>query len=902
MTHLTEKPTYEELLKRVLELEKTEHERKLASEALYRSKMMLARTEHIASIGSWEWEIATDTVTWSDELFRIFQLAPNKKVPGWVEHSALYHPEDMESLRHAVETATANGTPYELKLRALRKGGEIRVCLARGFAETGPDGRAIRLFGSLQDITDRKQAEDALEESEKRIQKKLSNLLSSESDIGEFELSDIINTDAIQTMMDDFYKFTRIPVSIIDLEGKVLVGTGWQDICTKFHRVHPDTLKNCLECDTILTKNVPPGTFKSYLCKNNLWDNVTPLVVGERHMGNLFTGQFFYEGEKPDDEIFRLQAARYGFDEQEYMAAVRRVPTWNRETIHTALVFYTKFANMISSLSHANIVLAKSLEDRKRAGKALKESERHYRELVESTPGIVYSFSSKRGGVYYSSYVTDILGYSPEQLYAQPMLWHNSIHPDDLFYVDQSILESTTGKPFCIEYRIQDVRGKWRWFEDRSTGHHTDGTDVIMDGLVLDITERKKAEEEKAKLEGQLRRAQKMESIGSLAGGIAHDLNNILFPISGLSEMLLDDIPPDTPEHKSIEQIHKSAKRGSDLVKQILSFSRQSNPQKLPIRIQPILKEALKLAQATIPRNIEITSHIGTDCGMISADPSQIHQIAMNLITNAFHAVEQTGGVIDIALKEAAIRYFDEKNELSFNAMPGDIFAGRYACITVSDTGTGIDKTLIDKIFEPYFTTKELGKGTGLGLSVVHGIIKEHGGDIRVYSEVGKGTVFHVYLPLLEDAGDSKTAAITRKYPTGRESILLVDDEETIVLLEQMMLERLGYHVTARTSGPDALAAFKANPGNFDLVISDRSMPLMTGEQLAMEMISIKPGIPVIICTGFSDENDVKRAKAMGVKGFLMKPMATGDLAEMVRNVLDKVADGALANEKKEAF
>ena len=413
------------------------------------------------------------------------------------------------------------------------------------------------------------------------------------------------------------------------------------------------------------------------------------------------------------------------------------------------------------------------------------------------------------------------------------------------------------------------------------------GESVLLETF-MDITERKKAEEEKAKFEAKLQQAQKMESIGSLAGGIAHDLNNILFPISGLSEMLLDDMPPDTPEYKSIEQIHKSAKRGSDLVKQILAFSRQSNPLKLPIRIQPILKEALKLAQATIPRNIEIKSHINTDCGMVSADPTQIHQIAMNLITNAFHAVEQTGGTIDIALKETAIGSFDEKEDLPFLTIPGDILAGRYACITVSDTGTGMDQPLIDKIFDPYFTTKELGKGTGLGLSVVHGIVKEHGGDIRVYSEIGKGTVFHVYLPLLEDTRDSNAATITRKHPTDHERILLVDDEEPILRMEQMMLERLGYQVTTRMSSPDALAAFKANPDFFDLVISDRGMPNMTGEQLAGELISIRPGIPIILCTGFSDENDVKRAKAMGVKGFLMKPVAIGDLAEMVRKVLDE--------------
>jgi PAS domain S-box-containing protein len=410
-------------------------------------------------------------------------------------------------------------------------------------------------------------------------------------------------------------------------------------------------------------------------------------------------------------------------------------------------------------------------------------------------------------------------------------------------------------------------------------------------GIIRDITDRKRAEEDKVKLKAQLLQAQKMEAIGSLAGGIAHDLNNILFPISGLSEILLEDIPPDTPEYQSIQQIHKSATRGSALVKQILAFSRQSNPQKLPIRIQPILKEALKLAQATIPRSIEVKSHIDTDCGMILADPPQIHQIAMNLITNAFHAVEQTGGMIDIALKETTIESAGGKDELLFHAIPGYILAGRYACITVSDTGTGIDPRNIDKIFDPYFTTKELGKGTGLGLSVVHGIVKEHGGDIRVYSEVGRGTAFHVYLPLLEDAKDSKPAAIARKHPTGHERILLVEDEEPILSMEKMMLERLGYQITTRLSSPDALAAFKANPDNFDLVISDKGMPNITGEQLARELLSIRPRIPIIICSGFSDENDEQQAISLGVKGFLKKPVATGDLAEMVRKVLDDADD-----------
>jgi len=399
--------------------------------------------------------------------------------------------------------------------------------------------------------------------------------------------------------------------------------------------------------------------------------------------------------------------------------------------------------------------------------------------------------------------------------------------------------------------------------------------------IFADITDRKRVMEERARLDARLQQAQKMEAIGNLAGGIAHDLNNILFPISGLAEMMLDDISPDSHIHENIVQIINSAKRGSDLVKQILAFSRQSNPQKLPVRIQPILKEVLKLSRAAIPMNIEIKSNINSECGMVSADPTQVHQIAMNLITNAYHALEQTGGTIHVVLKEALIEIDDLHD--------GAVKSGKYACITISDNGTGIDKSSIDKIFDPYFTTKELGKGTGLGLSVVHGIVKDHGGDVRVYSELGRGTAFHVYLPLLKDAIDALDVSATRKYPTGSERILLVDDEEPVAMLMQKMLEKQGYQVTAIMNSLDGLNMFQSNPSGFDLVISDRGMPNMTGEQLAQELIAIRPEIPIILCTGFCDENDEKRARALGVRCLLKKPVARDELTEMVRNVLDDV-------------
>jgi PAS domain S-box-containing protein len=523
------------------------------------------------------------------------------------------------------------------------------------------------------------------------------------------------------------------------------------------------------------------------------------------------------------------------------------------------------------------------ITERKRAEEALKDATVRV-SLATKAGGVgVWEYDLVHNRLQWDEQMYTLYGISRENFGGAYESWRAGVHPEDIARSDQEVNMALSGeKEFDTEFRVVWPDGTVRHIQALAMVlRDEDGKHLRMIGTNWDITELKRAEEEKVKLQARLQQAQKMEAIGSLAGGIAHDLNNILFPISGLSEILLDDIPPDNPARENIEQIYRSSQRGSELVKQILAFSRQSSPKKLPIRIQPILKEALKLAQATIPRNIEIISHINTDCGMVSADPTQIHQIVMNLITNAYHAVEQTGGTINLELKETEFQK-DDLHDITMKS-------GKYACISISDTGTGIDKTLIDKIFDPYFTTKELGKGTGLGLSVVHGIVKEHGGDIRVYSEVGKGTVFHVYLPLLEDAMDSKTAAITRKYPTGHERILLVDDEEPIMRMEQMMLERLGYQVTTRISSPDALAAFKANPDLFDLVISDRGMPNMTGDQLAGELISIRPGIPIILCTGFSNDNDVKRAKAMGVKGFLMKPVAIGDLAAMVRKVLDDV-------------
>jgi PAS domain S-box-containing protein len=387
---------------------------------------------------------------------------------------------------------------------------------------------------------------------------------------------------------------------------------------------------------------------------------------------------------------------------------------------------------------------------------------------------------------------------------------------------------------------------------------------------------------EKRRLEARLQHAQRMESLGNLAGGIAHDFNNILFPIIGISELLLDDLPAGGPEHANVLEILRAGKRGGELVKQILAFGRQAEQKKAPVFIQRVLKEALRLSRSTIPADVRIVQNIEGDCRAVTADPTQIHQVAVNLITNAYHALPETGGNISVTLTEKTLENEDTSGS--------SLRPGRYVMLMVSDNGRGIEPEVIDRIFEPYFTTKEPGKGTGLGLAVVYGIIKEHGGDIRVYSEVDKGTTFLVYLPPASGKtvpGDHKPE---KPYRKGDERILLVDDDESVARIEQMTLERLGYRVTTLHDAVEALDLFRADPGAFDVILTDMSMPRMTGDRLAVEIKKIRPSVPIIICTGFSERVDEQKAAEMGVDGYLMKPLIRAEIARAIRHILDNTA------------
>ncbi|MBU8911596.1 MAG: response regulator, partial [Desulfobacterales bacterium] len=407
-----------------------------------------------------------------------------------------------------------------------------------------------------------------------------------------------------------------------------------------------------------------------------------------------------------------------------------------------------------------------------------------------------------------------------------------------------------------------------------------DDGEPYISGIGRDVTEKVLSEKKVKKLQEQVAQAQRMETIGTLAGGIAHDFNNILFPILGHADMLLADIPEDSPLRDGANEILTSALRAKDLVRQILTFSRQDTTELILMKMQPVVKEVLKLIRSTIPTTIDIIQDTQTDCGVIKADPTQIHQVVMNLATNAFHAMEDDGGELSVSLKEVELGQYD--------IISPDMEPGAYACLTVSDTGTGMDKNITQKIFDPFFTTKEQGKGTGMGLSVVHGIVKSMGGAIHVYSEPGKGSKFTVYFPIEKSSFEKLETPTKEPVRGGTERILLVDDEEAILTMEKQMLERLGYQVVSRTSSIEALEAFRSSPDKFDLVITDMAMPNMAGDKLSAELIKIRPGIPILLCTGFSETMSGEKAASLGIKGFLMKPIVMTVLAHKIREALDQ--------------
>jgi PAS domain S-box-containing protein len=528
--------------------------------------------------------------------------------------------------------------------------------------------------------------------------------------------------------------------------------------------------------------------------------------------------------------------------------------------------------NEIGEFKQTHCIL-NDITKQRRSEEALRESEEKYRTLVESSSDTILMLDTERNIVSCNQAFLNLFGYTRKEVEGRSI---RMIHlSDESFrsFGDAAYPEIERSGSYRKEWEFMRKGGSIVPAETamsviKSPNELTEGYVAI----IRDISERKN-------LEAQLRQTQKMESIGTLAGGIAHDFNNILSAIIGYTEIALYSVEQDSQLYNNLQEVFRAGNRAKDLVKQILTFSRQTEQERRPVQVKLIVNEALKLLRASLPSTIEVGRNIQSDA-LVMADSTQIHQILMNLCTNADHAMREKGGVLRVELEDVEL---DE----DFTASHPNMKPGSYLNLMVSDTGHGMPPDVLERIFDPFFTTKETGEGTGMGLSGVHGIVGSYGGAITAYSEPGQGSTFKVYLPIIERHKEPHVEA-EESIPTGSERILFVDDEPALTNIGKHVLESQGYDVETRTSSIEALELFKNQPDRFDLVITDMTMSNMTGEDLAQELMRIKPNIPIILCTGFSAKIDDQKARAMGIRAFVLKPIVKQAIATTVRKVLDE--------------
>lgn len=742
------------------------------------------------------------------------------------------HPEWKGQFKENFPRFMAVGEILGVEFEMMKKDGSTILVKFDGRIGYDDEGNFLQTHCMLDDITEltRKDKEKQVNEARLEALVKLNDM----------EYSDL--NELAEYALEESQRLTQSEIGFINFlsEDETLVT----------HAVYTkNTLKQC-----VLPADV--SAFKISGC--GLWSEAhrkrSPIIVNEYH---------------------KTHAAKIGFpDGHPELQRFMSIPVFEGDRI----VAVAALGNKDTEYDQGDIRQFRLFMDglwqimqRNRTEQLLRESEERFRILFEQAADSIVLVDQKTRAIVDCNQVAhENLGYTHEEF--RNLKLEDLEVAESLDEIDRHAATIKRQGYDNFQTQMRAKNGTIRDFYMKIRSINLDGRDYLL-GVWHDHTDFKN-------MEKRLRQIQKVEAIGTLAGGVAHDFNNILSPILVQTELAKLALPKDNPVQENLQEVLKAGHRAKDLVRHILAFSRQEKQKILPFDMGPTVKEVLKLIRATTPSSVEIVQKITTVSAPIVGDPTRIHEVMMNLCSNAVQAMDETGSVLQVELQEV------ELDQDSLKELP-ELKPGRYIRLSVSDTGSGIPSEIMGRIFDPYFTTKEVGKGTGMGLAVVHGIVKEHEGAIIVYSEPGQGTTFHVYFPRTEIVSVEKREE-SEAVPMGKERVLFVDDEEAIVRSGSQMLEQLGYQVESTTSPIEALEVFRKDPNSFDLIITDMTMPHMTGDILSKEMMNIRPNIPIILCTGVSYKIDEQKARSLGIKGWIMKPFVLKETAERIREVLGK--------------
>ena len=911
---MSEKPTYEELEQRVRELEQTVSECKKTEDALKESKEELRLFVEHAPTALAMFDHKMRYIAFNRRWMEDYRLG-DRNIVGR-SHYEIF-PEIPDRWKEAHRRGLAGETVQAEEDYFVRMNGTVQWLYWAVRPWRKADGTVGGIVILTLDITERKKAEEALRESQRKIR---SIFLAAPIGIG--VVSDRIFQDVNERFCkisgyskneligqssriiyptDEDYEYVgSATYSMIEESGKGAVETRFKrkdgkiiNVLLSSTLLDPADLSGEVTftaLDITERKLAEEALRKSKEKYQNLYNNAPDMYFSVSPDGvvnsvNQFGADYlgYTKEELIGDQIWTIV---YKDDLDTIKKQVAEI--FNKKLERSELEFrkVRKDGSILWVSEHTQIVLDENnnpieiwiicsdITERKQAEEELRKSEEKYRYLVENINDIIYEIDKNGVMTYISKVAETITGYNQSELVGRNIF--DFIHGEDLPRIQQQLQKVLSGQIDPSEYRFIKKTGEIIWIRSSSRPIYEEGNPVGLRGVAADISKTKK-------MEDQLRQSEKMEAIGTLAGGIAHDFNNILAIIIGYTELAIGDIPEWNPVNEYLKEIQTASLRAKDVVRHILSFSRKTVMDRKPIKIDSIIEDSLKMLRASIPTDIQIRQNISYECDMIQADPTQVSQVLINLCTNATHAMRDEGGILEVSLQN--VEFGEQNVELALGP-------GRYVRLAVSDTGHGIDPENMERIFDPYFTTKEQGEGTGLGLPVVQGIVKTHNGAVTVKSEPGKGTVFEMLFPATEGEVEPEVAGI-EVFPTGNEKILLIDDEESILNLVKKRLEMQGYRVEAKKDPVGALELFRSGPDRFDLIITDMTMPKMTGDKLAQSILGIRSDMPIILCSGYSDKIDTEKSTALGIRRYIEKPLNMSDFLVSVRKVLDEAKSSA---------